>query len=173
MDSDSLTVCAAAAVSGGRLAAGVVIKQGQATVHAAARVIDERPKRVAAVYRALAYGLQKARQMGARQIQLMTDDEEVIAHLKGEAWVASTLTGAYLQVRALMNAFREVHLAWVARDCNADAVLAAEEALGLLPHFDSSRLLPLWVSASATRGQGHCRSLQPFDTSGEKEPQES
>lgn len=143
---ESLTVSAAAAAARGRLAAGVVIKEGQVTVHAAARIIDD-PVREAAVYRALVYGLERARRMGATVVRVVTDEEGIVAHLEGRARVAPSLTGPYLQARAMMNAFRYARLDLAPRHRNVDAVLAAQAALGLVAGIDGAAALPLWTAA--------------------------
>src|SRR5713226_8512701 len=123
----------------------VAIKHGQATVHVAARVLDGPSTRVAAVYRVLTYGLQRARQMGARQIRIVTDEDEVIAHLEGQAGVAPALTGPYLQVQALLNVFRRTRLQHVGRERNGEAVLAAQAVLGLVIDGEAMGSLPLWM----------------------------
>jgi len=143
---DILTVSAAAASAGGRIAAAAVVKQGQATILTAARVVEE-PCRAAAVYRAMAYGLNRARQMGAKRVRAVTDEEEVVAHLEGRASVAPSLIGPHLQTRGMLNAFRWSRVQLVARERNIDAVLAAQAALGLVPEEGLVGSLPLWTAA--------------------------
>lgn len=142
---DALTVFAAAARAGGRIAAAVVVKQGQATILSAARVVEE-PTRAAAVYRAMAYGLSRARRMGARRVRAVTDEEEVIVQLEGRAGVAPSLIGPHLRTRAMLNAFRWSRIQLVARERNVDAVLAAQAALGLVPDEAVVNALPLWTA---------------------------
>jgi ribonuclease HI len=146
---DTLIISAAVASSQGRLAAGVAIRQGQITLHTAARTVDE-PRREAAAYRALVYGLRIAHRMGARQIRIVTDEEEIIAQLEGRAGVAPSpsLTGLYLQTRAMLHAFHNVALTAVPRQRNTDAVLAAQSALGLVSDPEDGRLLPLWTAGT-------------------------
>jgi ribonuclease HI len=147
---DPLTICAAVSSSAGRLAAGVAIRQGQATVHTAARTVDE-PHREAAAYRALVYGLRIAHRMGARRVRIVTDEEEIIAQLEGRAGVAPSpsLTGLHLQSRAMLHAFHDVVLTAVPRQRNTDAVLAAQSALGLVSD-PQERPLALWAAGRVT-----------------------
>jgi hypothetical protein len=89
--------------------------------------------------------------MGARQVRLVTDEEETIAQLEGWAGVAPSpsLTGLYLQARAMLCAFRRVSLVHLPRQRNSLAVLAAQSALGLVADPGDERALPLWCAITA------------------------
>lgn len=80
-------------------------------------------------YRALVHGLWRARATGARRILAHTDCYEVVEQLAGKAEVPPELIGLYLQVRALLNAYRRGAVDHVPRERNVEAARAALEAL--------------------------------------------
>lgn len=99
-------------------------------------------------YRALLLALWEARRLGARVLILSTDDADVASQLRGTAQPTPEAVVAYLQVRALLNAFRSVAVEWQTHAHGGDAALAAASAgaggrLARPVYTD----LPLWAAA--------------------------
>jgi len=148
-------VFTSAAFRDGRGGAGVVIRASGQTAHVLRRAVRARSPAEAA-YRALVYGLWRARAAGVRRLQVYTDARDVAAQLAGEAEVPADLTGLYLQARALLNAYRWAAVAPIARARNGEAVEAAIGALDLEladPDLDAhdGGALPLFPGEVAAR----------------------
>lgn len=139
----------------GKAAVGIVIR----TPDLATRVIRRAVRaesRVEAAYRALLHGVWRARTIGARRLRAYADTVEVVEQLTGRAEVPPELIGLYLQTRALFNAYRWSMVESVPREQNAEAALAAMEALDQPPAADDTELdlpepLPLWAAAGGVR----------------------
>ncbi len=140
----------------GRVAAGVVIRDAEGrTLRVTARSL-ETTSREEATYRALLHGLWRARGMGARRVRVYCDDATVLAQLEGEVEVPAELVGLYLQTKAMLNAYRWSAVALVERDRNAEAALAALDALEQEPdpqglEIEETESMPLWQGAKADR----------------------
>jgi hypothetical protein len=140
------------AARGGRVAAGVVIRDaaGQ-TLRVTARSLAGMSRDEAA-YRALLHGLWRARSLGGRRIRVYSDHAAIVAQLAGEAEVPAELIGLYLQTKAMLNAYRWSGVELTGREQNTEAVLAALDALEREPdprglEVHEADALPLWVSA--------------------------
>ncbi|HEY3247899.1 MAG TPA: reverse transcriptase-like protein [bacterium] len=137
----------------GRTATGTVLR-GEAgnTLRVIGRAFGPVP-RVQASYRALLRALWNARSLGARRLRIHTDDVELVAQLEGDIEVPAELIGLHLQVRAMLNAYRWSSVQLIPREQNAEAALAALDALDRHPadadgeEFDT---LPLWLSSELT-----------------------
>lgn len=140
-------VFTSAAYRNGRAGVGVVLRAGGQTTRVFRRAVRAGSPAEAA-YRALLVGLLSARGAGARRIRALVDHAEVVRQLNGEQDLPGALTGVYLQVRALMNAYRWCELACLPREANAEAALAAVEALDEDPVLDDEEFeastLPLF-----------------------------
>lgn len=140
------------AARNGRVAAGVVIRDADGrTLRVTARSL-EATSREEAAYRALLHGLWRARGMGARRIRVYSDDADVVAQLDGKREVPPERIGLYLQTRAMLNAYRWSSVELVDRSRNAEAVLAAVEALEREPdplglEVEEIESMPLWEHA--------------------------
>ncbi len=135
-----------AAFASGRVAMSVVVRDPDGhTVTVATRVFGTATREEAA-YRALLYGLWRAKRAGAQRVRVYTDHVEVVAQLHGNSEVPSALVGLYLQVRAMLNAYRWRSLETIDRTRNAEAALAAMEALDRPPDSEEVETLPLWRS---------------------------
>ncbi len=130
----------------GHVAIGVVLRDAEGhTLSVTAKCL--RPmSREEAAYRGLLLGLWRAKKMGARRVRIYVDDGEVIAQLQGHGVIPPAFVGLYLQVRAMLNAYRWRTLQWIERSRNAEAALAAMEALDQTPDPDDIESLPLWQS---------------------------
>lgn len=141
---------------GGRTAAGVVIRDAEGrTLRVIAKSIDA-SSREEATYRGLLHGLWRARSMGARRVRVHCDDAGVIAQLEAGGDVPAELVGLYVQTKAMLNAYRWSTVELVERDRNAEAALAALDALEEEPDpqgfgIDEMESMPLWEGAKAER----------------------
>jgi len=148
----TLDLYTSTAARDGRIAAGVVIRDADGrTLRVTARSL-ETTSREQAAYRALLHGLWRARRMGARRVRIYCDDAMVIVQLGGEAEVPAELVGLYLQTRAMLNAYRWSSVDLVQRDQNAEAALAAVDALEREPdplglEIEEIESMPLWEQA--------------------------
>jgi hypothetical protein len=91
-------------------------------------------------------GLTEARRLRARTVIVHVDDAEVVAHLRGAERPPVEVLGLYLQVRALMNAFRSADVRLSAPIAGHDPIFAAAAALP--PRGQTYSDLPLWAAAS-------------------------
>jgi ribonuclease HI len=138
-----------AAYRNGRAGVGVVLRAGGQTTQVIRRAVRAGSPAEAA-YRALLTGLWHARTAGARRVRVCADHAEVVDQLNGDRDLPEELTGVYLQVRALMNAYRSCELECLPREANAEAALAAVEALDEEPimgdeEYEVAETLPLFV----------------------------
>ena len=101
---------------------------------------------MAAAYRALVLGLTEARRVRARAVIIYADDADVVAHLNGTERPPAPVLGLYLQVRALLNAFRSAQVQHCAARETPEAVFAAAAAFRRRRPVYSD--LRLWAAAS-------------------------
>ncbi len=99
-------------------------------------------------YRGLLLALWEARRMGARELILGTDDADVAACLNGTGAPTEEATVPYLQIRALLHAFRSAEVRHLTPGWDRDATTAAEAALH--PDRPICTDLPLWACAAAS-----------------------
>jgi ribonuclease HI len=128
-------IFSSAAYRNGRSGIGVVLRAGGQTTRVIRRAVRAGSPAEAA-YRALLAGLWHARRAGARRARAYADHPEVVRQLNGDQDLPAELTGVYLQVRALMNAYRWCEVECLSREANAEAALAAVEALDEEPVMD-------------------------------------
>ena len=142
-------VFTSAAYRNGSAGLGIVLRAGEESVQVIRRaVLAGSP--VEAAYRAILTGLWHARVTGTRRVRVYADHAEVVKQLDGDADLPGDLTGVYLQVRALMNAYRRSELEYIARGANVEAALAALEALDEEPvmddeEYETGESLPLFA----------------------------
>lgn len=150
----AVEIYTSAAAREGRAAIGVVLRDvdGQ-TLRVIARPASPAPPRVLA-YRAALHGVLRAKSLGARRIRVFTEDPDVMAELEGRGEVPPDLIGLYLQTKAMLNAYRWSRVELIGREQNAEAALAAAEALERsaaaprgAPEDEDLEMLPLWLSA--------------------------
>jgi hypothetical protein len=133
----------------GRGAAAAVLRWDQS---AAPRVIVRRMKNgggVPGTYRALLFALWEARRVGARSLIVDAGDSDVSAQILGADPPPEGALGLYLQVRALLNAFRSVVIErspGAGADAEA-AAGAAEAAVGRRRAACAD--LPLWTATAS------------------------
>lgn len=151
------TLLAAAATRAepvGRTAAAAVLRwQGS---EAPPRVVVRRLARAdpaPPAYRAVLLALWEARRLRARAVVLFTDDAGVASQVSGTQAPPEGALGPYLQIRALMHAFRWVEIRHPVPACDRDAIAAARTPVSTVSHREKpgSGLftdLPLWAAAS-------------------------
>jgi ribonuclease HI len=142
-------IFSSAAYRNGRAGVGVVLRAGGQTTHVIRRAVRAGSPAEAA-YRALLSGLWHARTAGTRRVRVYADHAEVVRQLNGDQDLPGELTGVYLQVRAMVNAYRWCELEYLPRELNVEAALAAVEALDEEPVMDDEEFqatgpLPLFV----------------------------
>ena len=62
--------------------------------------------RALAAFRGIVYALWNSRRLGSRRVIVHCPDQDVVAQINGDADVAEELIGPYLEVRALLHAYR-------------------------------------------------------------------
>lgn len=144
-----VVIFTSAAYRNGRAGLGVVLRAGGESVRVIRRAVLA-GSAVEASYRAILTGLWYARTMGTRRVRVHADHAEAVSQLGGQADLPGELTGLYLQVRALMNAYRWSELEFIARESNVEAALAALEALDEEPvmrddEYEAAEPLPLFA----------------------------
>ncbi len=102
-------------------------------------------------YRGVLLVLWTGRRLGARAIRLWLDDADVIAQIQGATQPSPSALGAYLQVRALLNAFREVSIEeGQGMSHPTTTLVTSRPAEPLEPgrhHTACTDFLPLWATA--------------------------
>lgn len=130
---------------GGQTWIGVVFVDAQGRVlRRIGRALADTQTRDLAAFRGILYALWNSRRLGARWVVVHSDNLGVVAQVNGEQEVDSALVGPYLEVRALLHAYRsarveagEMHWSREAQD----AVEAARAGRG----EDIIEDLPLWA----------------------------
>lgn len=123
-----LDVFTSTAFRDGRAGCGIVLRASGQTVRVIRRAVPA-GSRAEGAYRALLHGVWRARGTGARHIRVFSDAPEVVDQVTGRSEVPVELVGLYLQIRALLNAYRGSTVAAIPRGQNAEAAIAALEAL--------------------------------------------
>jgi hypothetical protein len=110
---------AAAAPLNGRSGMGVVFVDSQGHVlKRIGRALPGVQSHELAVFRGILYALWNSRRFGVRHVVVHSDAPAVVQQVNGERDVTDNLVGPYLEVRALLHAYREAR------------VLAGESAWG-------------------------------------------
>jgi hypothetical protein len=146
---------AAAEPAAGRSGMGVVFVDSQGHVlKRIGRALPGVSSRALAVFRGILYALWNSRRFGVRHVVVHCDAPEVVQQVNGEREVPDGLVGPYLEVRALLHAYREARVltdesAWE-REAAAIAAVALQHNTDDIVEDD----LPLWSdepSASTSR----------------------
>jgi ribonuclease HI len=106
----------------GPAAVGVVVRDG------GGEVIEEHGERIGtatnnvAEYRALLLGIERARELGATELELVGDSELIVRQVKGEYKVKdATLRGLHGEVKDALAPFERWSIRHVRREQNAEA----------------------------------------------------
>ncbi len=108
-----------------------------------------------AAFRGIVYALWNSRRLGSRRVVIHCSDRDVVAQINGDADVAEEFVGPYLEVRALLHAYRAARVG-PSTEGTGD-LLWQNEAQGLadaaLDHDVDETVedLPLWSRATQER----------------------
>ena len=102
-----------------------------------------------AAFRGILYALWNSRRFGVRHVVVHSDTPVVVAQVNGDREIVNDLVGPYLEVRALLHAYREARVladssAW-GREAAAIATVALQHNTDDVVEDD----LPLWSDAPA------------------------
>lgn len=114
----------------GPAAVGVVVRDGDG------EIVEERGERIGtatnnvAEYRALLLGIERARELGASELELVGDSELIVRQVKGEYKVKdATLRGLHAEVKEALGPFESWSIRHVRREQNAEADRLVNEVL--------------------------------------------
>ena len=136
---------AAAEPAGDRAGMGVVFADAHGRVlRRIGRMLPGVTSRDLAAFRGILFALWNSRRFGARRIVVHAETPDVVAQINGEREITPALVGPYLEVRALLHAYRGARV-------KADETLWGREAAALaktaVQHDtdDTIEDLPLWA----------------------------
>ena len=113
----------------GPAAIAAVVRSGDDVLERRAEVIGEATNNVAE-YRALLLGIERARALGADEVELIGDSELIARQVAGDYKVKDeTLRGLHAQVQSALEGVGEWSIRTVPREENADADALVNEAL--------------------------------------------
>lgn len=136
---------AAAEPADGRSGMGVVFVDSQGRVlKRIGRSLPGVRSHGLAAFRGILYALWNSRRFGVRHVVVHSDTPAVVAQVNGNREVEDSLVGPYLEVRALLHAYREARVladssAW-GREAAAIAAVALQHNTDEVVEDD----LPLW-----------------------------
>jgi ribonuclease HI len=114
----------------GPAAVGVVVRNGDG------EIIEERGERIGtatnnvAEYRALLLGIDRARELGATELELVGDSELIVRQVRGEYKVKdATLRGLHAEVKQALAPFQRWSIRHVRREQNSEADRLVNEVL--------------------------------------------
>lgn len=91
----------------GRMGMGVVFVHARGRpVRKIGRALPPGTSRGLGAFRGIVYALWNSRRLGCRQVVVHCPDRDVVAQINGEEDVAEEFVGSYLEVRALLHAYR-------------------------------------------------------------------
>jgi hypothetical protein len=108
------------------------------------RAVPDTPTRDLADFRAILYALWNSRRLGSRWVAVYSDNPGVVAQINGDGEVDPALVGPYLEVRALLHAYRGARVEVQESHWGRDALAAAEAARAGYTD-DILDDLPLWA----------------------------
>jgi hypothetical protein len=136
---------AAAPVADGRAGIGVVFVDAQGRVlRRIGRTLPGVESQDLAAFRSILFALWNSRRLGPRSVVVHSDSVSAVDQINGVRTVDAALIGPYLEVRALLHAYRGAR---VKTDCSAwgrEAAAVAETARDR-DTDDTIEDLPLWA----------------------------
>lgn len=130
-------------MSGGRCGIGVLFVDNRGHVLGRIRKTLLHTARNQAVFHGILAALWAARRLGTRALVVHVDDPQIVAQINGEQQVSWDLVGPYLQVRALLHAYRDCRIAADLLGWGPAAIGVAEAALRRTGGAVDD--LPLWA----------------------------
>jgi len=146
--------CDGTALPKGTIAIGALLIAPNGDRHTLSRRAEEKGCSNAAEALALIAALERARELGARDLAISCDNSIVIAETVGTTRTqVPRLAPLYARARALLSTFDHAALHWVPRHQNGDADVLARSALGLAPkpYVPNNRRLRARVVAKLSR----------------------
>ena len=102
---------AAAEPAHGRTATGVVfVDHAGRALRKVGRALPGVADRGLAAFHGIVYALWNSRRLGSRRVVVHSAEHEVVAQINGESEVPEQYVGPYLEVRALLHAYRSAHV---------------------------------------------------------------
>jgi len=139
---------AAAGPVNGRAGMGVVFVDAQGRVlRRTGRMLPAVSSRDVAAFRGILYALWNSRRLGSRSVMVHSDAPDVVEQINGGRDVDPSLVGPYLEVRALLHAYRGARVKTDTTAWGRDAGAVAETALERNTD-DTVEDLPLWAGQS-------------------------
>lgn len=118
---------------------GFVIKNSGSTVFSDKGVASERGTNNIAEYTALIKALEKALELGYKEVEVFGDSQLVVRQINGEYAVKSeTIYPLYLKASGLLENFEKWKIQWVRRDKNKEADALSRQAF--IEHIESRNL---------------------------------
>jgi hypothetical protein len=147
---------AAATSEDGRAAMGIVFVGGRGlALRRIGRPLPDVTDGDLAAFRGIVYALWHSRRLGTRRVVVHCPNETIVRQINGESAVPESLVGPYLEVRALLHAYRAARVeGWSA---GTGELLWQHEAQALadraLDHDVDETVedLPLWSEPSTER----------------------
>jgi len=140
---------AAAPSSGGRAGMGVVFVDAQGRVlRRIGRTLPGVESPDLAAFRGILYALWNSRRLGPRSVVVHSDSPGVVEQINGAREVDAALIGPYLEVRALLHAYRGARVKADRSGWGQEAAAVAEAALDL-DTDDTIEDLTLWAAQTA------------------------
>lgn len=133
----------AAVRSDGRCGIGVLFVDDRGHVLGRIRRTLPHADRDQAVFQGVVAALWSARRLGTHAAIVHVDDPRIVAQINGEQQVSWELVGPYLQVRALLHAYRDGRVEADLLGWGPAAIALAEAALN--PPDSAVDDLPLWT----------------------------
>lgn len=145
---------AAAGPEGDRAGMGVVFVDVHGQVlRRIGRTLHGVTSRDLGAFRGILYALWNSRRLGARWIVVHSDSPDVVAQINGTQEILPPLVGPYLEVRALLHAYRGAHVKTDETLWGREAAALAKTALAnaALAHDTDDIIedLPLWAGQPA------------------------
>ena len=141
---------AAAPSCGGRAGMGVVFVDAQGRVlRRSGRTLVGIENQDLAAFRGILYALWNSRRLGPRSVVVHSDTLGVVEQINGTREVDTALIGPYLEVRALLHAYRGARVKADRAAWGHEAAAVAEAARDH-DTDDTIEDLPLWAGQAAT-----------------------
>lgn len=147
---------AAAEPADGRTGMGVVfVDQQRGALRKIGRGLPAATTRGLAAFRGIVYALWNSRRLGSRRVVVHCSDQDIVARINGEADVGEEFVGPYLEVRALLHAYRDARVTASPRGAgdlfwHNEAQALADAALDR-DIDETVEDLPLWSGATEER----------------------
>ena len=121
-------VAASPPIAGGASIGVVFVDAFGRVLRRIGRTVPDTPTPDHAAFRGIVYALWNSRRLGSRRVVVHSDNPGVVAQINGEEEVPPDLVGPYLEVRALLHAYRSARVEVQRTPWGREARDAAEAA---------------------------------------------